>query len=246
MREQLDQGNFELNIAELSGSEWVGGYSVNANDTFTGSGAGGNIQIKRTDAKTTPYAVRIIDDSTRNAASLGQSGKRFALVSGSIEDGVHNPSSPVHYGLLYPQMGVAVINGDVLDSLHGFNTCTGSEVDGQNPLRMFVGMSHSAAYYDDSSGDDMGFQGRSSEKIKSTYYFVRAKNAEYNYSNNPTFVTGSEGQLLHSQFADDPKTYITGIGLYNNRRELLATAKLSKPLLKSFSREALVKVKLDF
>ena len=47
-------------------------------------------------------------------------------------------------------------------------------------------------------------------------------------------------------FIDDPKTYVTTIGLYNNRLELLAVAKLSKPLLKSFQREALIRVKLDF
>ncbi len=44
----------------------------------------------------------------------------------------------------------------------------------------------------------------------------------------------------------DPKTYITTVGLYNNTSELLAIAKLSKPILKSPSREALIKVKLDF
>jgi hypothetical protein len=245
MREQLDQGNFEINLAILSGSQ-VGKAGGFAQIAHTGSGAGGNIQVKTQGDLTNVAAVRIIDDSTKRAASLGQAGKRFNLVSGSIEDGVYQADNPVYYGMLYPQMGVAVLNGDTLDSTADFQTVSGSEVDGQNPLKLFVAMSHSACMYDDASGDDMGFQGRSSEKIKSTYYFVRAKNAEYNYSNNPTFVTGSEGQLLHAQFADDPKVYITGIGLYNNRRELLATAKISKPLLKSFSREALVKVKLDF
>ena len=44
----------------------------------------------------------------------------------------------------------------------------------------------------------------------------------------------------------DPQTFITTVGLYNGRRELLATAKLSQPLLKNYTREALIKVKLDF
>ena len=72
------------------------------------------------------------------------------------------------------------------------------------------------------------------------------KNAEYNFSNNPSYVTGSVGQLAQSSFVNDPKTYVTTVGLYNDQRELLAVAKLSKPLLKSFSREALIRVKLDF
>ena len=107
-------------------------------------------------------------------------------------------------------------------------------------------MSHSAAYLTDTSGDRLGFSARSSEKVKSTHYFVRIKNTEYNFSNNPTFVTGSRGQFKQKSFLFDPKVYVTSIGMYNNRRELLAVAKLSKPLLKSFTREALVKVKLDF
>jgi hypothetical protein len=54
------------------------------------------------------------------------------------------------------------------------------------------------------------------------------------------------GQLAQNSFVNDPKVYITTVGLYNDQRELLAVAKLSKPLLKSFSKEALIRVKLDF
>ena len=92
----------------------------------------------------------------------------------------------------------------------------------------------------------LGLQARSSEAVKSTYYFVRMKNAEYNYSNNPSFITGSLGQLAYNTFVYDPQVYITTAGLYNDRKELLAVAKLSQPLLKSFTREVLIKVKLDF
>ena len=75
---------------------------------------------------------------------------------------------------------------------------------------------------------------------------MRAKNGEYNFSNNPSFATGSDGKFTQSTFVNDPKVYITTVGLYNENQELLAVAKLSKPILKSFSNEILVKVKLDF
>ena len=71
------------------------------------------------------------------------------------------------------------------------------------------------------------------------------KNAEYNFSNNPTFVTGS-GTLYNAGMVGDPKVYISTVGLYNEENELVATAKLSKPLQKSFSREATIRVKLDY
>ena len=52
--------------------------------------------------------------------------------------------------------------------------------------------------------------------------------------------------LKIASFTNDPKSYITTVGLYNSANELLAVAKLSKPVLKSSSREALIKVRLDF
>ena len=60
------------------------------------------------------------------------------------------------------------------------------------------------------------------------------------------FFTSSTGDFTQPTFFKDPKTYITTVGLYNNSNELLAVAKLSQPVLKSYSREALIKVKLDF
>ena len=64
---------------------------------------------------------------------------------------------------------------------------------------------------------------------------------------------GSRGSLLNpdgtpriESFKTSPKTYLTTVGLYNDADELLAVAKLSQPILKSKSREALIKVKLDF
>ena len=233
MRERLDEGNIEINIAPLSGSGF-------ANNVHTGS----NVQIDLSAGARKP--VRLVDDSSITTATVGQSGKRYNLVSGSIENGVFNSSAPHYYGLLYPQMGIAVLNGDVLDRSASFNTVTGSEIAGDNAFKLFVALSGAAAQFTDASGDKLAMAARNSEQVKSTHYFVRIKNGEYNFSNNPTFVTGSNGDINQPTFIKDPKTYITTVGLYNDRQEMLAVAKLSKPLLKSFTREALVKVKLDF
>ena len=94
--------------------------------------------------------------------------------------------------------------------------------------------------------DGAYFQARREEKLSSTHYFVRAGNKEFNFSNNPTFFTSSTGDFTQPTFFKDPKVYITTVGLFNDSNELLAVAKLSQPVLKSYSREALIKVKLDF
>jgi hypothetical protein len=90
------------------------------------------------------------------------------------------------------------------------------------------------------------FKARSAETISSTHYFVRLRNSEYNYSNNPTFSNPDDGTLEVADFRRDPKVYITTIGLYNDFNELLAVAKLSKPVRKTFSEEVLLRVRLDF
>jgi hypothetical protein len=234
MREYLDEGNLEINLQRLSGSQWLTGGGVQ--NAWTGS----NVKVYPTQAVT-----RLIDDSRVNSATITTAGEVYNIVSGTLEDGIYNSSSPHKYGLLYRRLGIIVLDGNKLDMSCSFLTVTGSEIPGNNAMKLFTAMS-GAALYTDTSGDRLGFQGRSAEKVKSTHYFVRVKNQEYNFSNNPTFVTGSEGDLAEPTFIGDPKVYITGIGLYNDAKELLAVGKLSRPLQKSFSREALIKLKLEF
>jgi hypothetical protein len=90
------------------------------------------------------------------------------------------------------------------------------------------------------------FQLNSQETIVSDYVFVRPRSSEFNYSENPSFISGSTGEVLYSDFINNPQTYITTVGLYNDTNELLAVAKLSRPLTKNFTKEALIRVKLDF
>ena len=92
------------------------------------------------------------------------------------------------------------------------------------------------------------FQMKRKEEITSTHYFVRATSNEFNATTNETYYTQSAAGTKNTipGLATDPRTYITTVGLYNSSNELLAIAKLSQPILKSTSREALIKVKLDF
>lgn len=183
--------------------------------------------------------LRLIDNSG-DTNQLGSSNEvSYNVVSGSLADGVY-ATTPV-FGAVYPQFGVIVLSATALDASASLGTVRTTNTDAQNHGKLFTAISGAAA-----ANSNDGFQARSEEEVKSTFFFVRAKNAEYNFSNNPSYVTGSTGQLRQQTFVGDPKTYITTVGLYNNDNELLAIAKLSKPLLKSFSNEILIKVKLDF
>jgi hypothetical protein len=87
---------------------------------------------------------------------------------------------------------------------------------------------------------------RSQETVTSNFVFVRARNAEFNYSTNPSNITGSAGNIRHDVMINQPQSFITTVGLYNDANELLAVAKLSRPLIKDFTKEALIRVKLDY
>ena len=226
LKERLDAGNFELPLRVISGSR-----PTNATGSVAVSGS---------------RIITLIDDSSIASATIVGAGKVYNIVSGSINDGVFNPAAPVYYGLAYPDYGTLILDGKMMDQQLNYQTNTGSSSEGNNHFALFHSISGSALLTNPSTSDPYGFQARNSEKVTSTHYFVRIKNAEYNFSNNPSYVTGSVGQISQTTFIGDPKTYITTVGLYNDRQELLAVAKLSQPLLKSFQREALIRVKLDY
>ena len=187
--------------------------------------------------------LKFIDDSgaTTNPES-GVGGRVFNIVSGSIASGVTSTKTAAAsqdgggYGLFYPDVGLILLNGDQMDNLVGdITSVTSSNTLGGNVPTFFDSMVLGAK-----------FQARREERLSSTHFFCRAGNKEFNFSNNPTFFTSSDGTFTQATFFKDPKTYITTVGLFNNSNELLAVAKLSQPVLKSYSREALIKVKLDF
>jgi len=226
IKEKLDAGTWELTLGQLSGS-------AVPNNVHTGS------NVKLAD---NPTYITLIDDSSNTSTTSVVNGSRvFNIVSGSLINGIYSSASPVYYGLAYPDLGIFALNADVLDVSASFNTVTGSNIAGDNAFKLFTAISGAMA-----ASSTFAAQGRSAESVSSTHYFVRVKNAEYNFSNNPTFVTGSVGEIAQATFIGDPKVYITTIGMYNDRQELLAVGKLSQPIKKTFSNEVLIKVKLDF
>ena len=187
--------------------------------------------------------ITLIDDSTSSTTDLAQLGGRvFNVRSGSIANGIY-VSDITPWGLFYPDRGVIVLNGKALDASASFATqrvpATASGFD--NALKLFTSISGAMA-----SNASRAFQGRTSEVVSSTYYFVRMFNGEYNYTTNNSFVSGSSGVLKYDSMVRDPQVYVTAIGLYDDNQELLAVAKLSKPVKKSFDRELVIKVKLDY
>lgn len=226
IKDKLDPGNWQIVLGSLNGASF-------ANNVHTGS----NVSYLGTSV------IKLIDDSGQTQeTNLTAAGRVFNIVSGTITDGVHNSTAPKYYGLAYPDMGMLILNGNAMNASASFNVVSGSNVAGDNAWKLYTAISGAM------SADRVtnAMQARNEETVTSTHFFVRIKNGEYNFSNNPTFTTGSVGEFAQATFIGDPKTYITTVGMYNDRQELLSVAKLSQPIQKSFSNEALIKVKLDF
>lgn len=192
-------------------------------------------------------------------------GRVFDLVSGSNGNPTTTTSvgqtgngytASGSYGMYLPDIGVILLNGGAL-ALSAASGGIGLVIDRDNYTstissntalytssvnnnRLFTAISGGALV-----GGSYGFQLNSQENVSSDYIFCRLNNQEYNYSSNPTFVSGS-GNLLFPSMVYNPQTFVTTVGLYNNNSELLAVAKMSRPLVKDFTKEALIRVKLDF
>ncbi len=208
LREKMDPGNWELHVSCSAGKP----------------------------------LLKFIDDSDATSnPTMNQGGRVFNIVSGSIASGTavtHTAAADQQgggYGLFYPDTGMLVFNGPVLNTSASLSTGVTSNVEGGNSVKFYEIINGGAK-----------FTARREEVITSQHYFCRVPNQEFNFSSNPTFTTGSEGKFAQPTFFKNPKVYITQVGLYNSQNELLAVAKLSKPLLKTFSKEAIIKVKLDF
>jgi|LakMenEpi03Aug12_release.lakeMendotaPanAssembly.Ray.scaffolds.fasta_scaffold11485_8 hypothetical protein len=207
-KEKLDAGNFELSLCELSSS------GTQSHPTST-------------------RFFTLIDESrdTKQEIVTNEGIQEYYYVtSGSLRDGVYNESTDDAWGIVFPKMGLIVLDGVVMDQSCSFNTITGS-VDGQNSNRLFLSISGAAvptSYRPSSS-----FFARSFETFLTETYFCRADFNEFNHSTNYTYVSGSDGFLKYDYFKKRPHSYITTIGLYNRNKELLAIGKLRNPILKN-------------
>ena len=191
-----------------------------------------------------------IDDSGKKFSdTVGKAGRVFYVGTGSLNLGTQSDSTinsltasnGQGFGLFYPDQGLIILNPAALSSVVGsvpsgdLSGSLSTSTEQKNHLKLYESIKLGAE-----------FDARRTENVTTAHYFVRATNREFNFSNNPTFISGSDGSFSESTFERDPKTFITTVGLYNDANEMIAVAKTSQPIPKSFDKEVLIKVKLDF
>jgi len=200
----------------------------------------GSFNLKLTNGDKTLHLTDNSADIT--TVSYVDAGRVYDIISGShgipYNNGTGFTAEHGSYGKFLPDVGVVVLNGAALNlnTYEGINIATNPDINGAvNNLDKFY-----SAIKNGASGSL-----QSEETISSNYVFVRVRNSEFNYSTNPSNITSS-GELRHDVMINTPQAYITTVGLYNDNNDLLGVAKLSRPLLKDFTKEALVRIKLDY
>jgi hypothetical protein len=185
--------------------------------------------------------INLTDNSLDNPVNVFiGSSKVYQLISGSNGTAGTLPNNGYvagsgSYGLVFPDLGTILLNPAAISQSIQVNASRSNNIDGLNTQTLFNAIS---------LGSSFGLN--SEETITSDYVFVRARNSEFNYSENPSFISGSTGNVIYDNFINQPQVYVTTVGMYNDSNDLLAVAKMSRPLLKDFTKEALVRVKLDF
>ena len=209
----------------------------------------GSLNLKLTNGAASVY---LTDNSNDISIVPYINGTRvYQLISGS--NGTNGGTTPTgasaagytasgSYGWFVPDMGTLLLNAKALQLPAANGGIALAPSTGSSNVAN--GLNNTIIYRTFDAG--ASFQLNSQENVTSDYVFIRPQNAEFNYTTNPSFISSSTGEVIYSQFINNPQTYITTVGLYNDANELLAVAKLSKPLVKDFTKEALIRVKLDF
>lgn len=144
------------------------------------------------------------------------------------------------YGFVLPDLGILVLNPNALALPYNQNgigltiTTAPSSATQRNEINLFNLIQAGQL-----------FKALSEETVTSKYFFVRASNADFNYTTN-TSILDDSGNIFEQTLIDNPTTYITTVGLYNDKMELMGVAKLSKPRKKTFVSESLIQVKFSW
>ena len=225
-------------------------YAINiARSRFKESIKPGSLTLELTGSAGGLSVLQLTDDSTISGSITNfiGSNRYYTLISGSAGNISNSQLQGVSgsYGLMFPDLGVILLNPRALantGSVGGVALATNTADGGAGVLTT----PNLATLFRAISGSNASqFILQSQETVSSRYFFTRIKNSDFNYTTNPSIINNS-GSLLYDTLIDNPQTYITTVGMYNDNNELLAVAKLSRPLVKDFTKESLIRIKLDY
>jgi len=182
---------------------------------------------------------------------------------GGVGNIVNSSNTTETVGLMFYDYGVAVfdmkkiLNGNqtMSGSIHAADSPTGTTMMTGSFIPDFVVSASIDQVLDHiasrrfGSGSETFCTFQNNTLINSTLYFCRATADEFNFSSNPTY-TDTTGRLVVIDSGQESLQkgfcFITTVGLFNANEELLAMAKLSRPVMKNDEKDLTFRVRLDF
>ena len=221
MHDSITQGGWQLSLSQIDSND----------DVVTA---------------TTP--VTLVDESIgiNNTAILDE--YVYKIKEGTLSGGLSTTASFESWGYFYPKNGIILLDASIL-SASGYLITDRAEPIGSgavfmssNADRLFTSISGAMAI----NPDEYGFRATVTERLESIVVFVKIFNNEFNYTNNTTVVHDTINYKIKEELLDNGYnfSYITQIGLYNDDNELLAVAKISKPIRKNKETELVIRVRI--
>jgi len=231
VKDEIKKGSFEMTFGVTAS------YSQNG-DVF------GETMVVKDYGAATSYRVN---------SPAGEYGILYVSNSAGSDRVKGNPdfsSNKIPCGLVYYQAGVAVLTASLFMSGSGYGGAglLSSSCEWNSSADALTGSltgSVISASADGLRNRIQNIQFNNTIELNSTVYFCRVKHNEFNYSANPTYLSGSQIRVKN-ETTDVPISYITSIGLYSADNQLLAVGKFSEPIRKDNNIEMTFRARLDY
>ena len=183
------------------------------------------------------HELSIADHNAQNEFRINSPAGEYGILYTSSA----TPNANSGVGHIYYQAGIAVLTASIFDGQYGRK----GAVYATSSIDTVLKNSNITASCDGLRNSWVNCQYNNTTELNSTIYFCRANHNDFNYSTNPTYLSGSKIRVKTNTF-DMPVSYITTVGLYSADNELLAVAKLSEPIKKQPDTELTLRVRLDY
>lgn len=182
------------------------------------------------------------DASTPIVSHLMVSNKSLQLPGGEAHF-LQNLTGGVECGLMFKESATIILDGQMAsDSLDFWSGSAqfGSLADGSEGKfdDLIFGMENRINH----------IRATNISKIRNTIYQCKIEKSEFNYSSNPSFIN-KNGQIISTSglpISSRTQTFITTVGLVGSNGEVIAVAKISKPIKNDPDTDLLINVKLDY
>ena len=194
---------------------------------------------------------------------IGSSVNRLFLQGGEVSTIVDSANTTNALGLLFLDRGIMVLDMSRSFDQRTFISGAISSVEYSSGINANMSASllnfAASASIDDfldhmcstrfTASNETAVTFQNITNINSSIFFCRAAADEFNYSSNPTFTDENNRIVVIDAGQEvEQKSFVfaTSIGMYDASDNLLAVAKLSRPVLKDDERDITFKVRLDF